>query len=164
MWWCGLRRECAVIAPRLVVRPPSWVGGGCARLVMRSPHTPPDCPQAQPIGANETCEHPFLTPNNARTECVLPGRFDIGRHFLMRGGVEGLKESYDSMLARIQSFGRYMFNPREFPAVADLFESEKFQTAAKSVCPPEKRVLDPFQVRGCVPVTVTVTVVVAVAV
>ena len=103
--------------------------------------------QAQPIGANETCEHPYLTPNNARTQCVLPGRFDIGRHFLVRGGVEGLKESYDSMLARIQSFGRYMFNPQEYPAVADLFESEKFQAAAKSVCPPEKRVLDPFQVR-----------------
>lgn len=101
--------------------------------------------EAEPIGDDGKCEHPFLTPDNAKENCVLPGRVDIGKHFVMTGGVNGLKESYDTMLARIQSFGRYMFNPSDYPAVADLFDSEKFQRAAKSVCPAHSQVLDPFQ-------------------
>ena len=76
---------------------------------------------------------------------MLPGRVDIGKHFVMTGGVNGLKEDYETMVSRLQSFGRYMFNPNDYPAVADLFESEVFQDAAKSVCPADKQVLDPFQ-------------------
>lgn len=40
--------------------------------------------QARPIEADGTCSHPYLTPNNAKTQCVLPGRIDIGRHFILR--------------------------------------------------------------------------------
>ena len=101
--------------------------------------------QAEPIGEDGLCEHPFLTPDNAKEKCVLPGRVDIGKHFVMTGGVNGLKEDYETMVSRLQSFGRYMFNPSDYPAVADLFESEVFQDAAKSVCPADKQVLDPFQ-------------------
>ena len=32
---------------------------------------------AEPDGS---CTHPFLVPNSARTQCVLPGRIDIGKH------------------------------------------------------------------------------------
>ena len=64
---------------------------------------------------NGTCEDPFLVPNLARTLCVLPGRIDIGRHFILTGGLDGLREPYERMISRVQSFGRYMFDLTDFP-------------------------------------------------
>jgi hypothetical protein len=92
-----------------------------------------------------SCAHPFLVPNSARTQCVLPGRIDIGKHYILSGGLEGLKESYASLVSRVQSFGAYLFDLDSFPQVRALFESDRFQQAARAVCPPEKQVLDPFQ-------------------
>lgn len=97
---------------------------------------------AEPDGS---CSHPFLVPNSARTQCVLPGRIDIGKHYILSGGVEGLKESYGSLVSRVQSFGAYLFDLDQYPQVQALFGSEKFQQAARAVCPPDKQVLDPFQ-------------------
>ena len=31
-----------------------------------------------------------------------------GRHYIMSGGFEGLKETYADLVSRVQSFGRYM--------------------------------------------------------
>lgn len=75
----------------------------------------------------------------------MAGRVDIGRHYILSGGVQGRKEPYEDQVARLLSFGRYMFDYREYPIVAELFHSEIFQSAAKSVCPKDKQVLDPFQ-------------------
>jgi hypothetical protein len=71
--------------------------------------------EAQPIRADGICEHPFLVPNSARTECILPGRIDIGRHYILSGGTEGLKEEYESLVSRVQSFGVYLWDLQAHP-------------------------------------------------
>lgn len=65
--------------------------------------------EAIKIGANGKCEHPYLIPSQSKKECVLPGRIDVARHFMLTGGVEGVKEPYDDLVSRVQSFGRYMY-------------------------------------------------------
>ena len=42
------------------------------------------------------CAHPFLVPSRDKTQCILPGRVDIGRHYVMHGGIEALRESRPS--------------------------------------------------------------------
>eukprot|EP00013_Stygamoeba_regulata_P016410 CAMPEP_0177675650 /NCGR_PEP_ID=MMETSP0447-20121125/27322_1 /TAXON_ID=0 /ORGANISM="Stygamoeba regulata, Strain BSH-02190019" /LENGTH=434 /DNA_ID=CAMNT_0019184067 /DNA_START=33 /DNA_END=1337 /DNA_ORIENTATION=- len=102
--------------------------------------------EAVPIGDNGRCDmHPYFVPNVNRTLCLLPGRIDVGRHFIKHGGVIGLKESTSKLISRIQSFGRYMYNPEDYPVVKRLFQSGVFQQAAEDVCPPGKHVLDPLQ-------------------
>jgi len=91
------------------------------------------------------CTHPFLVPNENRTRCVLPGRIDVGRHFILSGGAEGMKEQYEDMVSRVSAFMRYMFNLDDHPEVQALFEESKFVAAARKVCPRDKQVLDPFQ-------------------
>eukprot|EP01062_Namystynia_karyoxenos_P012544 TRINITY_DN14521_c0_g1_i1.p1 TRINITY_DN14521_c0_g1~~TRINITY_DN14521_c0_g1_i1.p1 ORF type:complete len:434 (+),score=142.01 TRINITY_DN14521_c0_g1_i1:68-1369(+) len=98
-----------------------------------------------PIGAGQRCDHPFLIPSVNRTHCVLAGRIDIGRHFLTYGGVEGVKEPFEVGVSRLLSFGRYMFDPGQYPAIERLFADAAFQGAAKRVCPPGRQHLDPFQ-------------------
>ena len=95
------------------------------------------------------CAHPFLVPSRDASLCILPGRVDVGRHYIMYGGVAALRESYEALISRVQSFGRYYFdNVRGItipPAMQDLFKSAKFVEAATAVCPPGKQHLDPFQ-------------------
>jgi hypothetical protein len=99
----------------------------------------------QPLNANGTCSHKYQIPNRDRTGCILANRIDIARHYALHGGTEGNKEDYDTMVSRLQSFGRYMFNVSEYPVVQELFESRQFQDAARVVCPANKQVLDPIQ-------------------
>ena len=84
-------------------------------------------------------------PSLDKSLCVLPGRIDVARHFMVTGGPDGLKEPYETSVARVQSFGRYMFNVSNYPLVEDLFASPSFQNVAQSICPQEKQHLDPFQ-------------------
>lgn len=50
------------------------------------------------------------------------------------------------MLAtRVQSFGRYIFDIKRYPAMEKLFYSDEFVKAAKKICPSHRQVLDPFQ-------------------
>ena len=64
----------------------------------------------------------------------------------MTGGVSGLKDKFDIGTSRLQSFGKFILNDLDkYPIVKDLFESNKFQDAAKSVCPEDSQVIDPFQ-------------------
>jgi hypothetical protein len=96
------------------------------------------------------CDHEFMTPNADKTMCILPQRIDIGKHFIMSGGVDGQRENYQSSLQRVTSFGRYYMgthglDTRLPPLVTELFEQPKFQQAAKNICPADKQLLDPFQ-------------------
>ena len=86
-----------------------------------------------------------MVPNSNRSSCVLAGRIDIGRHYILTGGHAGLRESYDSLASRVQSFGRYMFNLSDYPAAAQLFNEPRFLALARNVCPRDKQHLDPFQ-------------------
>lgn len=103
--------------------------------------------EAVPVNSDGSCTHTFLIPNAKRTICILPERIDVGKHFIMSGGVDGMKESYADLLDRVSSFARYTFNKDidNYPVVKRLFESTKFKSAAMSVCPKEKKFLDPFQ-------------------
>ena len=76
-----------------------------------------------------------MAPNTKRTACVLPQRIDIGRHFILTGGPDAIRENVASMTSRVQSFGQYITNLTSYPAMAALFADEKFQRAAVAVCP-----------------------------
>ncbi len=76
-----------------------------------------------------------MAPNTQRTACVLPQRIDVGRHFIMTGGPDAVRETVASMTSRVQSFGQYITNLTVYPAMASLFADEKFQRVAAAVCP-----------------------------
>jgi hypothetical protein len=105
--------------------------------------------EGRPIQADGTCSHPFLTPSPNRKVCYLPQRIDVGRHFILTGGPDGTRESFQEMLQRVTSFGRYYMGAEALenlsPVVKDLFNEPNFEKAAKSVCPADKQFLDPFQ-------------------
>ena len=48
--------------------------------------------EAVPMPPDGRCTDVFMVPSVNRSECILPGRIDIGRHYITTGGVEGLKE------------------------------------------------------------------------
>jgi len=106
-----------------------------------------DIGEAEPIGIDGKCKHKFLFPNSEKTKCILPQRVDIGRHFILTGGIDGIKEGYSDLVDRVSSFGRYTFPEQldDYPAVKALFASPSFQKAARSVCPKDKQHLDAFQ-------------------
>jgi hypothetical protein len=91
------------------------------------------------------CADVFMVPSVNRTHCILPGRIDIGQHYVMTGGVEALKEATPALIGRALSFGRYIFDLSSYPVVHRLFNSERFQRAAKDICPADQQLLDPFQ-------------------
>eukprot|EP00929_Paragymnodinium_shiwhaense_P107722 TRINITY_DN74095_c0_g1_i1.p1 TRINITY_DN74095_c0_g1~~TRINITY_DN74095_c0_g1_i1.p1 ORF type:complete len:477 (-),score=79.67 TRINITY_DN74095_c0_g1_i1:364-1794(-) len=103
--------------------------------------------EAIPLEADGSCAHPFLVRSQTRdgVRCTLPQRVDVGRHFVMTGGPEAIREPYERMVSRVSSFGRYMFDLSKYKPVEALFGSEAFQSAAVRVCPQGKQVLDPFQ-------------------
>ena len=100
--------------------------------------------EAEPM-VNGVCGHPLMVPNKNRTLCILAGRIDIGRHFILTGGLQGLREPYESLVSRVQSFGRYMFDLSDYPVAERLFNDERFVGLAKRICPAHKQHLDPFQ-------------------
>uniref|UniRef100_A0A6B2L527 Uncharacterized protein n=1 Tax=Arcella intermedia TaxID=1963864 RepID=A0A6B2L527_9EUKA len=91
------------------------------------------------------CPHPLLVPNVDRTLCVFPGRVDVAMHYITTGGHEGLKESFEKLASRVQSFGVYIFDLAPHPALQDLFHDPNFLARSSAVCPPDRRHLDPFQ-------------------
>jgi len=98
--------------------------------------------QSEPL---PLCPHPYMIPNINRTLCILANRIDIGRHYITTGGYNGAKEPYAVAVGRLQSFGRYIFDPSTYPVVEKLFTCKGFQDAAKNTCPFNSQVLDPFQ-------------------
>lgn len=63
-----------------------------------------------------------------------------GKHYIMTGGLEGVKESYGSLVDRVSSFGKYTFfeDIDKYPAVKALFSSELFVRSAEKVCPSQE--------------------------
>jgi hypothetical protein len=98
-----------------------------------------------PTAPDGTCAHAFLVPSSSGKQCIFPGRIDVGRHYISTGGHEGLKEQHAQLINRVQSFIKYIFNPLEHATTARLFADEGFLSAARSVCPQHKPILDPFQ-------------------
>ena len=93
------------------------------------------------------CDHPLLVPNVAKTECILPQRVDVGKHFIMTGGPDAIREDVKDMTSRVQSFARYMTGDslKDHPVIQELFNALHFIEAARTICPAEEQVLDPFQ-------------------
>ncbi|RYH32426.1 hypothetical protein EON65_00580 [archaeon] len=78
--------------------------------------------------------------------CVFPTRIDIGRHFILTGGPDAIREPMEAMVSRVSSFARYLFNTVDYyPPVKRLFEQENFQRKAQEICPKDQQILDPFQ-------------------
>jgi hypothetical protein len=105
--------------------------------------------EATPLGEDGKCAHPFLVPDVAKTMCLLPGRIDIAKHYILSGGIDGLKEDVETLSSRVQTFSRYYWSTNgtfQHPVMKRLFEDQKFLTFAKSVCPKDKPVVEPFQV------------------
>ena len=101
------------------------------------------CPPSPPLPLY--LQENFLVPNPSKTACILPGRVDIGRHYVLTGGLEGLRESFDKIVSRVQSFGVYNFDLDKYQIIKELFASKHFQSVAKDICPADKQTLDPFQ-------------------
>lgn len=75
---------------------------------------------------------------------MLPGRIDVGRHFILTGGPDGLKETYETSVSRLLSFAIFNFEVKE-QAMKELFESDKFKASARATCPPNAQFVEPFQ-------------------
>jgi len=121
---------------------------------VRHPHIGEAVPTIRGTDANGTatakCAHDFLTPTVDKSQCILPQRIDVGKHFILTGGADGMRENFQSTLQRVTSFGRYYMgtnglDPRLPPLVSELFAMENFQKAAKNICPADQQLLDPFQ-------------------
>eukprot|EP01033_Poteriospumella_lacustris_P002562 gene2562-1860_t len=95
--------------------------------------------QSKAQGFKPTYEHV------GEAQDILPD--DIGKHYILTGGLDGVKEKVNDGIDRVSSFGRYTFisDIDKFPSVKNLFTSEKFQSAAKRVCPKNDSYLDTFQ-------------------
>jgi hypothetical protein len=77
--------------------------------------------EAVPKIPGEPCNHPFLVPDIAEENCILPQRIDVGRHFILSGGPEAIREPHESMVNRVSSFGRFMFDLKQYPVGEKLF-------------------------------------------
>jgi len=106
-----------------------------------------DIGETQPIGPDGKCINPVLIPNRKKDGCILPGRIDIGKHFILTGGPDAIRENVADMTTRLQSFGRYMTGDAmdKYPIFNQVFNSSQFLDAAKKICPSDQQVLDPFQ-------------------
>lgn len=87
----------------------------------------------------------YLIPNGNKTKCVFPGRIDVGRHFIMTGGPGAVKERYETLVTRIFSFIKYIYDVDKHELPKRLLGAPKFQKLATDVCPKEKQLLDPIQ-------------------
>ena len=101
--------------------------------------------EAEPIGKDGKCSKPYLMPNGNMTLCVFPGRMDVGRHYVRSGGPEALKESYETLVSRVQPFQAIILDWKKYDAAKMLLEDARFLKLARDVCPKDKPFLDPFQ-------------------
>lgn len=81
-----------------------------------------------------------MVPNEANTFCVLPDRFDMIYHFVKYGGIDGLKENFELLLSRMQTFENH---DEDHQITKKLFSNEFFE-AIRNSCPKTEQVLDVF--------------------
>ena len=77
--------------------------------------------EAVPLEADGSCANPLLMASINKTSCVLPGRVDVGRHWIMTGGPSALREPYSSMVTRASSFGSFNFDLNKHKIIDELF-------------------------------------------
>ena len=67
---------------------------------------------------------------------MVPGRYDIGRHFFLTGGLSGSKETYEKLLSSIWSF--YQVLPKSFidtnPMMQKMFKKPEYLKAMNTLC------------------------------
>eukprot|EP00759_Apiculatamorpha_spiralis_P054425 PhF_6_TR6933/c0_g1_i1/m.10148 len=94
---------------------------------------------------NSRCPHKLLTLDNTGKRCLLPGRIDVGLHYLKTGGVEAKKENVAKLTSRVQPFLHYILDYKSNNLTKRLLESPEMVAFARNVCPKGKPYLDPFQ-------------------
>jgi uncharacterized protein with NRDE domain len=90
--------------------------------------------EAVPLTKDGKCPTMYLVPNKDNTQCILPSRIDIAKHYFAFGGRESLKEYYESLVSRLQVFTGFFFNDLNDPVLAPLFKSEQYLKAATAAC------------------------------
>ena len=94
--------------------------------------------EKEPIGQDGSCSNLMLFPDYKKENCLIPSRMDIGQHYSKTGGDQALREPFEELFGRVSTFGRYMYDLENYPYIANLFKSDKFQSSAKSICPAGK--------------------------
>ena len=84
---------------------------------------------------NGQCDDPYTVPNINRTHCIYPQRIDVGKHFLLTGGPDAIRENIKDMTSRVQSFARYLTGAslEKYSIIKELFYSDKFMKAAQTI-------------------------------
>eukprot|EP00164_Ancoracysta_twista_P007124 GFYU01010061.1.p1 GENE.GFYU01010061.1~~GFYU01010061.1.p1 ORF type:complete len:448 (-),score=113.95 GFYU01010061.1:78-1388(-) len=103
--------------------------------------------EAEPIQSDGSCSNSFLIPNQDKTLCIFPARFDVAHHHVMSGGIEAHRESFKKTVSRLIVFQKFFHSKDEatnIPQVAKLFQSEEYKKRAVQVCD-GKPILDPMQ-------------------
>ena len=99
-----------------------------------------------PGAAGNKCgTHPLLVLDNTGKRCILPGRIDVGRHYIMTGGAEAKKEPTARLISRVQPFLHYILDYKTNPMTKRMLESPDMIKFAGDVCPKSKPYVDPFQ-------------------
>lgn len=73
--------------------------------------------ESTPLESDGSCANPFLLASIKKTSCVLPTRIDVGRHWILTGGPNALREPISSMTSRASSFGSYNFDLKKHKVV-----------------------------------------------
>ena len=94
-----------------------------------------DIGEAVPVLPDGSCADPDLY-NTGNGFCTVPGRYDIGRHFFLTGGLSGSKETYEKLLSSIWSF--YQVLPKSFidtnPMMQKMFKKPEYLKAMDTLC------------------------------
>lgn len=91
-----------------------------------------------PVAEDGSCPNDelFATGNGL---CVVPGRFDIARHYFMTGGLSGAKETFQKLISSVFSF--YQVLPKHFidtnPMMQNMFKKPEYLKAMNTLCASE---------------------------
>ena len=99
-----------------------------------------------PRNPDGSCPHPFLVPFKRNTsQCILVARMDVGRHQLLTGGWEGLKDTLERQTTRMTIFEKYWWDALNEPEFQELVNHPSFQDAAKDICGKDFPVVQPYE-------------------
>jgi len=88
------------------------------------------------VDADENGNCPKDLYRTEQGNCFIPGRFDIGKHFFLSGGLTGAKETYEKLLSSIYAY--YGILPKDFietsPILERLFKRPQYVEAMDTLC------------------------------